>query len=430
VERDGYLGGATVNQLMPHILSTNGVDFQGVWHDWIRALNQRRPGAAVPMVGKAGSYFFRSGVDPEVVKYAWDDMLSAVGVTFLHHALVSSAIVQDGVVGGVVVETRSGRRAIMASRIVDCTGDAAVCAQAGVDWEQGHDGLKWNQALTMVFRLGNVDWPEEGFSNDEISRYREIAQNGGENGEWDSPVVINGRAIGYAAAAVVKNHSIANYRTEMSTVASRILKVDPLDPWDLTRAEREGRQQAWQCAEFICKTMRGFENSYLQDTAPNVGVRDSRRVKGIATVTSDDAWSFRKRPDGIARSSWDIDIWPGDSYDRPAVPRDNEDYKKRMRSLGEQGEYFHIPYGALVAAGVDNLLVAGRCLSAERHAEASLRIQQTCQATGEAAGLAAAVSLDRNVTPRELAPSLVVDLLEKRRDIEPAFAELKRIPIA
>jgi hypothetical protein len=112
------------------------------------------------------------------------------------------------------------------------------------------------------------------------------------------------------------------------------------------------------------------------------------------------------------------------------VPRDNEDYKKRMTILGEQGEYFHIPYGALVAAGVDNLLVAGRCLSAERHAEASLRIQQTCQATGEAAGLAAAVSLDRNVTPRELAPSVVVDLLEKRRDVEPAFAELKRIPIA
>jgi len=166
----------------------------------------------------------------------------------------------------------------------------------------------------------------------------------------------------------------------------------------------------------------GFENAYFLDTSNQVGLRSSRRLRGLATVTEADAMEFRKYTDSIARSSWNIDIWPADSYTAPAVPYGSAEHNARKERL-VAGEYFDIRYGCIVAAGIDNLLMAGRCLSAEHVAESSLRIQQTCMATGQAAGVAAALSLDANITPRELDPAAVVAQLESDRDVEPAFDE-------
>ena len=214
----------------------------------------------------------------------------------------------------------------------------------------------------------------------------------------------------------------------MLSVISRVLKVDPLDPFDFTRAEREGREQARQAADFICRHVPAFENAYLLDTSAQIGLRSSRRLTGLATVTSEDAQAFHKYPDSIARSSWNIDIWPADSYSAPAVPHGSPEHEARKERL-IAGEYFDIRYGCIVAAGIDNLLMAGRCLSAEHAAQSSLRIQQTCMATGQAAGTAAALSLQANMTPRELDPQVVVEQLENDRRVEPAFAELKDIRV-
>ena len=105
------------------------------------------------------------------------------------------------------------------------------------------------------------------------------------------------------------------------------------------------------------------------------------------------------------------------------VDRASEAYVTRHASL-KAGAYFDVRYGCLVAAGIDNLLMAGRCISAEHTAQSSLRIQQSCMATGQAAGIAAALSLTQGVTPRELDAATVVAQLEHDRDVEPAFAEL------
>ncbi len=186
------------------------------------------------------------------------------------------------------------------------------------------------------------------------------------------------------------------------SVLSRLLKIDPLDPWDLTRAEQEGRQQARQAAEAIRRLVPGYADTYLLDTANQVGIRSSRRVRGLAQSTDDDVLNFRKYPDGIARSSWDIDVWPADSYTKPAVDRVSDAYRARHEKM-LAGDYFDIRYGCLLPQGAQNLLVAGRCLSASHLAESSLRIQQTCLATGEAAGLAAAWAIRRKVAPHEIA---------------------------
>ena len=419
LEKDGYLGGATVSQLVCVILSTNGMDFQGIWHDYARGLRQR--GGLRELEG-FGSGQIRGAVDPEMVKYVWDDLLTAAGVEQLLHAWGANAIVEDGVCRGVLLETRAGRRAIMAKRVIDATGDGAVAAAAGVPWEQGDDqGNLWAMSCTKTFRMGNVHWPADHPNAEAMARFRTDLKAAVERGEYSSPILTQtSRIPDYIQC---KAWQLTDNRHELLSVMSRVLKVNPLDPFDFTRAEREGRQQAWECADACRRFAPGFEQAYLLDTSAQIGLRSSRRLKGLATVTADDAREFRKYPDGIARASWDIDVWPADSYTAPAVDRECEAYKSRHVLL-KGGEFFDIRYGCIVGAGIDNLLMAGRCISAEHVAESSLRIQQTCMATGQAAGVAAALSLQARITPADLDPQQLVIQLAKDRDIEPAYAEL------
>jgi 2-polyprenyl-6-methoxyphenol hydroxylase-like FAD-dependent oxidoreductase len=417
LEKDGYLGGAAVSQLVCVILSTNGVDFQGVWHEYARGLRTR--GGLRELEG-FGSGQIRGAVDPECVKYVWDELLAAAGAELLHHAYASGVIVEGGVARGVFAETRAGRRALLARRLIDCTGDGAVAAAAGVPWEQGDDqGRPWAMSCTKVFRMGNVQWPADHPNPEAMARFEQELRDAVARGEYRSPILTQTtRVQDYVRGKLWR---LTERRGEYLSVMSRVLKVDPLDPFDFTRAEREGRQQAWECADACRRFAPGFEHAYLLDTSAQLGLRSSRRIRGLATVTAQDAHGFHKYPDGIARSSWNIDIWPADSYTAPAVPYGTPEHNARKAQL-LAGEYFDIRYGCLVAAGVDNLLLAGRCLSAEHAAESSLRIQQTCMATGQAAGTAAALSLKAGVTPRELDPQAVVrQLAAQRAAVTPAF---------
>lgn len=415
VEKDGYLGGATVSQLVCVILSTNGVDFQGVWHDYARGLRAR--GGLRELQG-FGSGQLRGAVDPEQVKFVWDDLLARGGVQLLHHVYGCTAVLQDGAAAGILAETRAGRRAIRASRVIDCTGDGIVASQSGVPWEQGDGKHPYAMALTKVFRLGGVPEAPAPLGPEAMAQIAEALRDAVERSDCTAPVITEQkRLLGY-----IRNWLwlLPARRHELVSVISRVLRVDPLDPFDLTRAEREGREQARQAADFMCRHVPGLQGAYLLDTSAQVGVRASRRLRGLSTVTADDAEQFRKHPDGIARSSWNIDIWPADSYSAPAVPYGSAEHERRKAKL-VAGEYFDIRYGCIVAAGVDNLLMAGRCLSADHVAESSLRIQQTCMSTGEAAGVAAALSLLAGTTPRELDPQLVVTQLALDRAVEPAF---------
>lgn len=188
---------------------------------------------------------------------------------------------------------------------------------------------------------------------------------------------------------------------------------------------REGRRQIWE--RFVQRKREpGNASLFLAGTAACPGVRSSRRVCGLATATAADAWEFNKYPDGIARTSWEIDIHPADRPTGKGVEFESEAYQPRMRRA-ERGDWFDIRYGCLVARDIDNLLVAGRCLSAEHEAQASLRIQQTCMSTGQAAGTAAALSLQAGLTPRELDPAGLVAQLGEDREVEAGFGILSEL---
>ncbi len=418
LEKDGYLGGAAVSQLVCVILSTNGVDFQGVWHEYARGLRQRD---GLRELEGFGSGQIRGAVDPEQVKFVWDELLSRAGVELLHHVYGCTCLVEDGAATGVIAETRAGRRAILAKRVIDCTGDGIVAAQSGVEWEQGDGEHNYAMALTKVFRLAGLPAELPRPDADTMARIAEALDAAIARGDYDSPVLTErNRLLGYIRGW---HWRLPEQRREILSVISRVLKVDPLDPFDFTRAEREGREQARQAADFLCRHVPGLEHAYLLDTSNQIGLRSSRRLRGLATVTAQDALDFQKYPDSIARSSWNIDIWPADSYAAPAVPYGTPEHNARKKQLMD-GEYFDLRYGCIVANGIDNLLIAGRCLSAEHVAESSLRIQQTCMATGEAAGVAAALSLNTGVTPRQLDTAMLIAQLDKDRDVEPAFKEL------
>jgi hypothetical protein len=242
--------------------------------------------------------------------------------------------------------------------------------------------------------------------------------------EYSSPIITSGRAKGYARRW--RGWTTPPHRVETTHVTGRVLEVDPLDPWDLTRAEREGREQAWQVQDYYRRYAPGYEEAYLVDTSSHTGIRSSRRIGGLSRVRRDDVLALRKYPDGIARSSWRVDIWPANSYTALPDAYTDSEWKSRI----DAGDYFDIRYGCLVAEGLDNLLVAGRCISADHWAQSSLRIQQTCQSTGQAAGTAAAMSLKDGVTPRELDSRTLVDRLEEdRAGVQPAFDILKDLPI-
>ena len=421
IEKEGYLGGAVVSQLVLVILSTNGVDFQGIWHEWAEEL-KGLGGIRAPIRTKTNLW---GSVNPEAVKYAWDALLSEAGVKLLHHAYAARGIVEEDTIRGVFLETKAGRRVILADRVIDCTGDGILAAESGVSWEQGDGTHKYAMALTKVFRLANVKYLEDWCTEDQ---YRQMEQNLNEaieRGEYKTPVLTEKRRLlNYLRQ---KSWQLPEPRAEMMSVLSRILRTDPLDPFELTNAEREGREQVWEAADFCHRYVPGFENSYLLDSNAQIGIRSSRRLKGLAVVTAEDAANCRKYPDSIARSSWDIDIWPAESYSASTAWK-AENIKAHTNKLRTQGEYFDVRYGCVVAEEVKNLLMAGRCVSAEHEAESSLRIQQTCISLGQAAGTAAALSLEDGVTPQELEPMKVVRQLAEDRDaVEPAFDVLKNL---
>ncbi|MBF0243905.1 MAG: FAD-dependent oxidoreductase [Planctomycetes bacterium] len=406
LESGGYLGGSPCTQLISVMLSTNAVDLQGIWHEWaakllqydgIQNLHRRRK-------HESGALIYSTIPDPERIKVVWDELVDSAGAEILHFAPVVETIVRDRVIEGVLIETKGGRGAVIGKRVIDCTGDGDVCARAGASFDQGAGGKPWAMAAAMVAYYGHCGSLEEkGNLGPGMWAYY-----GSCEGRYSNPV-LNG----------------VLFRAKFISM----LRVDPTDPRSLSQAMRQGRSKMW--SEFLENTRKpGGEKLFLAATADQMAVRSSRRIRGLATALADDAMMLRKYPDGIARSSWEIDIHSPEVDSGDSIPFDELAYQERTRKI-EQGDYFDIRYGCLVVKDIDNLLVAGRCLSAELSAQASLRIQQTCMSTGQAAGVAAAISIQNNQTPRELPASRVTEALESdRKEVAPAFDVLREIPIA
>jgi hypothetical protein len=300
--------------------------------------------------------------DPETLKLVWDELMVQAGVDVLHHCTFVDALREGDRVAGAVLATKRGLRAVPAGAVVDASGDADVAARAGAPFEDaGAEGTA--QSLTTTFRMGDVDVEAaRGFPKRELwARMREAA----ERGEYDLP-----RREGSA--------HVTPFATVMHTNMTRVAGVDATDPEQLSLAEREGRRQAFEYARFLRDRVPGYQRAFLSGLSVQIGVRESRRIRGEYWLTRDDVLAARRFDDAIARCGAPIE-------DHHAGGDTRWEYLP-------DGETYDIPYRCLLPRDVEGLVVAGRCLSASHDAHASVRSMGQCMAMGQAAGVAAALA--------------------------------------
>ncbi len=321
--------------------------------------------------------------DPELLKLLAIEVLDEAGVRLLLHTFVADAVVRDGRLWGVIVEGKGGRRVLTAARTIDCTGDGDLCASAGVPMAKADGQL---QPPTLMFTVGNVDlaaWQAAGGYGAMERKYAAVST--AENFR-------NPRRHDFSGC-----WRLGDRPNEVAFNCTRVLSIDATDPDDLTRAEVEGRYQAWEFLDrFLRPHVPGFEAAYIATTFAKVGIRETRRIVGEYVITEADLWSFRKFDDAIACGCYPIDVHSA-TDETTHFPHDH--------FYG--GRHYTIPYRALLPLGVEDLLVAGRCLSCDHLAFGGLRVIGNTMPMGQAAGTAAALSHAAGLPPRRLDPGVL-----------------------
>jgi hypothetical protein len=332
--------------------------------------------------------------DVEGMKLLLDQMTAEAGVSVLYYTFYSGTLMEGSEVTGGIIQNKSGRQAILARRVIDCTGDGDAAFHSGAAFAQGRFEDGRCQPTTLMFTIGGVDWPrvESWRTSYQMEEVWLKAQADGIMQPFQSVI------MGFWHTGVLPDQVGVNM--------THMIDIDSTRAEDLTRATIEGRRQAHHLTEVFRQVVPGMQRCYLISTAPSLGLRESRRIRGMVTLTAEDLMSRREWPDSIGYGSFFIDIH------NPAGP-----------GMGGQtwrppkGFCYQIPYRALVPETVDNLLVAGRCVSADHTALGSLRIMATCTVMGEAAGAAAVLSLHEEVAPRDLDPRLLARQLVKQHAI-------------
>ena len=321
--------------------------------------------------------------DPEIFKLVALDLLDQAGVELLFHAFASD-VIGSGRVEGVVFQTKSGPIAIRAGAVVDCTGDGDVAAYAGAPFEIGREPDGAVQPMTLMFRM--VEFDRRAFD-------RYVAEHPGEwrgvHGLWDLIRMAEERG-----ELDLPREDILFFGTphedEVSVNSTRVTHVLGTDVWDLSYAEAASRRQMRQLAAFLRRYVPGFERAYVAQSGVNIGVRETRRITGEYMLTADDVLGARKFPDAVARGTYPIDIHS---------PTGSGTVLKHI----PLGEAYDIPLRTLIPQRTDGLLVAGRCISGTHEAHSSYRVMPISMATGQAAGVAAALSVRSKKSVRDVA---------------------------
>jgi len=330
------------------------------------------------------------GFDIEAMKVLLDRKLTKSGAELLLHTCFSLPLMQDNRVCGVIVENKSGRQAYRAKCVIDCTGDGDAAARAGAPFCIGRDSDGAVQPMSMMFKLGEMDYvqamdyaPGPLKTTELFFHMEHAAQAAGlrdHEFNFDRP---------YILSLPTPHQGIA----EMTHVRGK----SALDARQLSDAEVAGRELVQEAMTFFTSYMPQFRHAILEQTAPTIGIRESRRIQGDYELTIDDLLTGRTQPDGICQCAFGVDIHQPDGLSQ-------EGYDYRVKP-------YQIPYRCLLPQKIEGLLVAGRCISGSYEAHASYRVTGDCVAMGQAAGTAAAMAVRRGVTPRALPAAELVQAL-------------------
>lgn len=325
----------------------------------------------------------------EILKYVLNQMALESGVELLYQTYVTGAKVEDGKIAALTISNVSGSATIYGDYFIDATGDANLAHLAGCPYHVGRREDNLCQPMTLCFRLGNVKQsPKSDWKKPMNDLYKKLQAEGKFRNPRENILVFPTLC-----------DSILHFNT------TRVVKLDPTNAEAVTKAEIEAREQVFELYDFLRENFAEFKDSILISTGLQIGARESRMIDGDYTLTQEDLLSCAVFEDSIAVCNYDIDIHSPDGsgtshYYFPA------------------GKYYTIPYRVLLPQGIENMLVAGRCVSATHEAQASLRIMPTCCNLGEAAGIAAAMAAKGNTTTRD------IDIKELQARLQAAGAKI------
>ncbi len=367
VEKGNCLGGAAVNSLvnpfMPIVTKIDGVPtpiYRGIFETIFNKLNERN--------AIRGREFLE-----EELKYILNNMISEAGVELLFHAYIFSVEKDEDTLHSISVATKSGVIKLEADYFIDATGDAQVAYLAGCPTVLGREPDHLCQPMTLCFRVGNVDTERFFESKKRLNDEYQKAQSEGS--------IINPRED----ILVFKNPipNVLHFNT------TRVIKLDPTSPEDVTKAELIARKQVFELYEFMKKHADGLENSFLMMTASEIGVRESRMIIGDYVLTERDCREFSIFDDAISACNYDIDIH-------------NPEGSGTSHYYFPDGKWYTIPYRSLIPQNANNMLVAGRCISSDHGAQASYRIMPSVCCIGEAAGTAVGLATKTRRSVRDI----------------------------
>lgn len=367
IEQGNCLGGAAVQNLVnPFMKYWTNIDKEklylsrGIFEEICGKLKQA--GA----INDAGTCF-----DEEYMKLLLNRMAIEAGVTLLFNTTLVGVARKNGLVESVKVYNKSGLQDIAAKYYIDATGDGDLFALADLPYKLGREQDSLCQPMTLCFRIGNIDF--DRLDKDYKHHIQEVYLEYKEKGLTDNPredVLIFGTLA----------KGILHFNT------TRVVKKSPIDGADISAAEIAAREQAYDIYHMLKKEIKGFENSVMLMTAASIGTRESRMLEGKHVLTEAELKNCTRFEDSIALGNYDIDIH-------------NPEGSGTSHYYFKDGDYYTIPYGSLLPKeGADNLLVAGRCISATHEAQASIRIMPICYCLGEAAGTAASIAAENGVS--------------------------------
>ncbi len=389
IERYGFLGGSLTNAgvgpMMTFHAGTEQV-VKGLAEELVQRLKARyaSPGHIADTIGYASSV---TPFDAESLKVVLDEMVLESGCAVLFHTMLAGATVRHGRIAAVTVCNKSGLSELEGRLFVDATGDADLAFFAGVNCQKGRESDGLAQPMTMNAKITQVDTtairaymkqhPSEFLVKDQTSLDTTVRLSVSGFYKILSQAIAEGE-ITFDRDFVLFFET--NNPGEVILNMSRVLRKDATRPAELTQAELEGRRQVQQAVAFLKKRVPGFTAAVLLCTGIQIGIRESRRIKGSYCLRAEDLLSDREFPDRIARGGYPIDIH-------------NPDGKTTDSIHLFAGASYGIPYRSLLNDQISNLVVAGRCISADHEAAAAIRVTPIAMALGQAAGTAAAISI-------------------------------------
>lgn len=371
VERYGCLGGMATGGLVLYMDGlSDGTErvIGGLCWESMEQLEARR--------GLAQRGPLRYDVDSELYKVVLDQMCLEAGVRLRFHSWVVGSVVEDGTVKGLILESKSGREAVMANIVIDATGDGDVAAFSKAEYDLG--GMR----IGLNMKVGGVDRERyQGFAEANPEKARQLRATVREQGGFPigmGPTPYSKEGVFWVNVIGLAERSGAGPRDGSSYADYWDGTLSAVDADDLTHAEVELRRRLVDSLAFYRNNVPGYENVRLLSFASQIGVRESRRVRGKVVLTGKDVYGGREFDDAIGRAGI-----PG-------------------RAVSYQ-----IPYRALVPKDVSGLLIAGRCISADHEALGPLRVIPPMIVTGQAAGTAAFMSVELGIQPDQVDPAVL-----------------------